>query len=74
MGRARKDFVVEGLVEIGPRADYFAFVDGHFLGHMLAQHAGVESVPGEYTRLGRARITVEWLEDDELTGEAFPTE
>jgi hypothetical protein len=28
---------------------------------------------GEYTRLGRARITVEWLEDDEATEEASPT-
>jgi hypothetical protein len=28
---------------------------------------------GEYTRLGRARITVEWLEDDEATEEATPT-
>ena len=73
MGRARKDFVVEGLIEVGPGADYFAFVDGHFLGRMLAQHAGVESAPNEYARLGRARITVEWLEDDEATEEASPT-
>jgi hypothetical protein len=59
MGRARREFVVEGVVEVGPHADYFAFVDGHFLGRMLAQHAGVEPQQGEYTRLGWARITVE---------------
>jgi hypothetical protein len=55
------------------RADYFIFFDGDFLGRVLAQHIGVESKSGEYTRLGRARITVEWIEDDELTEEASPT-
>jgi hypothetical protein len=69
----RRDFVVEGLIQIGPRAEYFAFVDGQFLGLMLAQHAGVKSKLGEYTQLGRARITVEWLEDGETIEEASPT-
>ena len=55
------------------RADCFIFFDGVFLGRVLAQHIGVESVPGVYTRLGRARITVEWLEDGEATEEASPT-
>jgi hypothetical protein len=67
MGQARRDFVVEGVIEIGPRADYFAFIDGEFLGRLLSHYAGVKPKDGEYTRLGRARITVEWLEDDEAT-------
>jgi hypothetical protein len=65
IGKARKDFVVEGLIEVGPRAHFFAFVDGEFLGRMLCQYAGTEPRENEYTKLGRARITVEWLEDDE---------
>lgn len=69
----RRDFSVEGLVEIGPRADYFVFLDGEQLGKLLSHRAGVKPVSGEYTRLGRARLTVEWLEDDELTEEASPT-
>jgi hypothetical protein len=72
MHEAHRDFVVEGLLEVGPRGDYFAFLDGDFLGRILSQHAGVEPKEGEYTRLGRARITVEWLED-EATEEGFPT-
>ncbi len=63
MGQKR-DFSIEGVVELGPRADYFLFFDGDFLGRILSEHAGIEPKEGEYTRLGRARITVEWLEDD----------
>ena len=74
MGSERRDFVAEGLLEIGPRADFFLFLDGDFLGRMRTQYAGVEPKPkGEYTRLGRARVTVEWLEDDEAAEEASPT-
>lgn len=69
----RRDFSEEGVVEVGPRADYFAFLDGEQLGKLLSHYAGVTPVSGEYTRLGRARITVEWLEDDEATEEASPT-
>lgn len=66
----RKNIVAEGLLEIGPRADFFLFFDGDFLGRLLTKSAGVEPNPkGEYTRLGRARITVEWLEDDEAVEE-----
>ena len=68
----RRDFAEEGLLEIGPRADFFIFFDGDYLGRLLSQHAGVEPKAGEYTRLGRARITVEWLADD-ATEEASPT-
>ena len=73
MEDARRVFVAEGLLELGPRADFFLFFDGEFLGRVLAQHIGVESVEGEYTRLGRARISVEWLADDEVSEEASPT-
>jgi hypothetical protein len=69
----RRDFSTEGVVEIGPRADYFLFLDGEQMGRVFSHQAGVQPVPGEYTRLGRARITVEWLEDDEATEEASPT-
>lgn len=67
MGEAveRANFVVEGTVEVGPRADFFVFMDGDFLGRLLMQHVGAEPEGGEYTRLGRARITVEWLEENQ---------
>ncbi len=72
MGRKREDFVVEGVIEIGPRADYFAFLDGDFIGHVFVKHAGgVEPKVGEYTRLGRVRMSVEWLED-EATEQSSP--
>ena len=67
--KQRRDFSVEGIVEVGPQADYFAFLDGEQLGRVLSQRSGVETKPYEYTRLRRARITVEWLEDDEATEE-----
>ncbi len=72
MSRTRRDFVGEGVLEIGPRADFFIFFDGDYLGRILSDRAGVESKADEYTRLGRARITVEWLED-EATEEASST-
>ncbi len=65
--------MTEGLIEVGLRDDFFAFVDGEMFGKLLSEHAGVQSVVGEYTPLGRARVTVEWLEGDELTEEASPT-
>ncbi len=67
MGRARRDFQVEGLIEVGPRGSYFAFVDGEFFGRILSHYAGIKAREGEYTKLGRARISVEWLEGDEAT-------
>jgi hypothetical protein len=69
----RRDFSVEGVVEIGPRADYFLFLDGEQLGKVFSQRSGVRPESGAYTWLGRARIIVEWLEDDEVTEEASPT-
>ncbi len=69
----RRDFSVEGVVEVGPRADYFVFLDGKQLGKIFSQRLGERPESGECTRPGRARITVEWLEDDEATEEASPT-
>ena len=69
----RRDFSVEGVVEIGSRADYFVFLDGKQLGKIFSQRLGERPESGEYTRPGRARITVEWLTDDEATEEASPT-
>jgi len=72
MGRARRDFKAEGLMELGPRNDFFVFLDGEMFGKILSERSGVESVEGQYNRLGRARITVEWLEDGEATEETSP--
>ncbi len=64
MGQVRKDFVVEGLVEVGPRTDYLLFVDGEQIGYLFLQHSGTEPKQNDYTPLGRARVRVEWLEDE----------
>jgi hypothetical protein len=71
MGRVRKDFVVEGLVEVGPRSDFLLFVDAEQIGYLFLQHSGTERKENEYTLLGRARVSVEWLEDG-ATEEASP--
>lgn len=55
-------FVREGLVEVGPKAQFFVFVDGEYLGEMLSEHFGVGAETG-YTSLGRLRVTVERLEE-----------
>jgi hypothetical protein len=54
--------IMEGIVEVGPKEDYFAFVDGEYLGALLRRHFGVGPERG-YTSLGRLRITVERLEE-----------
>ena len=72
MGPARKDFVVEGVVEVGPRSDFLLFVDAEQMGYLFLKHSGTERKEHEYTPLGRARVSVEWLED-EATEEASPT-
>lgn len=51
-------FVAEGSVELGPKEDFFVFVDGEYLGTLLRTHFGFEAETG-YTSLGRLRITVE---------------
>lgn len=55
-------FVREGIVEVGPKAQFFVFVDGDYLGELLSDHFGVDAETG-YTSLGRLRFTVERLEE-----------
>lgn len=73
MRQVRKNFVVEGLVEVGPRTDFLLFVDAEQIGYLFLQHSGIVPEENEYTPLGRARVSVEWLEDDEWSEETSPT-
>lgn len=61
-------FVADGSVELGPREDYFIFLEGEHLGTMLRKHFGVTAETG-YTPLGRLRITVERLSETNEPGE-----
>jgi hypothetical protein len=55
-------FVEEGKIEIGPKEEYFIFLDGEHLGKRLVDYF---QLPGDfgYCDLGRVRITVEQLEE-----------
>lgn len=55
-------FGADGSVELGPKEDYFIFLEGEHLGTMLRKHLGVNAETG-YTPLGRLRITVERLSE-----------
>ncbi|QIN78985.1 hypothetical protein GBA65_11135 [Rubrobacter marinus] len=55
-------FVAEGSVELGPKEDFFVFLDGEHLGSMLRRHFGAEAESG-YTPIGRLRVTVERVEE-----------
>ena len=59
-------FVREGIVEVGPKEQFFVFVDGEYLGAMLSDHFGVGTETG-YTSLGRLRFTVERLEEPDAS-------
>ena len=61
-------FVADGSVELGPKEDYFIFLEGEHLGTMLRKHFGVDAETG-YTSLGRLRITVERLSETTEPGE-----
>ena len=56
----RTKFVAEGKLEIGPKKEFFIFLDGDYVGKLLVDHF---KMPGElgYCDLGRVRITVEPL-------------
>lgn len=60
----RGDFVAEGKLEIGPKEQFFVFLDGEYLGQLLVNHF---DMPGEagYCDLGRVRITVEKLDKEQ---------
>ena len=68
----RGKFVTEGLMEVGPSEKFFLFLDGEHLGHLLLHHFRLPEERGD-TKIGRVRIAVERLEDDEVTEEASPT-
>jgi hypothetical protein len=68
----RGTFVAEGLMEVGPSEKFFLFLDGEHLGQLLLHHFRLPEERGD-TKIGRVRITVERLEDDEVTEEASPT-
>ncbi len=58
----RTEFVAEGQMQIGPSGQFFLFLDGEYLGHLLIKNFGLPEERG-YTDLGRVRVTVERLED-----------
>jgi hypothetical protein len=64
-------FVVEGDMQIGPQKQFFIFLDGEHLGQLVLRHRRIAEERGD-TKVGRVRVTVEWL-DDEFTEEASPT-
>jgi hypothetical protein len=55
------DFVAEGHMQLGPAEKYFVFLDGEYLGALVAEHFGIPEERG-YTEIGRVRVTVELLE------------
>ena len=57
----RERFVSEGKLEVGPKEQFFAMLDGEYLGKLLLERFGGAKEQG-YTDLGRVRVTVERLE------------
>ena len=55
-------YVVEGRLEIGPEELPLVFVDGEELGGLLLRRFP-NSFDGAYHRIGRVRVSVEWLEE-----------
>lgn len=54
-------YVAEGSVDLGPKENFFVFLDGEHLGTLLREHFGVAAETG-FTSLGQLRITVERLD------------
>jgi hypothetical protein len=48
-------FEAEGKLQVGPSKDYFAFLDGDFLGRLLLDHFGGEEEMGYTDPRPRAR-------------------
>ena len=55
-------FVIEGEVTMGPHR-YPIFVDSRVLGPTVIEYFQPQKI-GDYHRLGRARITIELLEEE----------
>ena len=49
-------------MQIGPSGQFFLFLDGEHLGHLLMKNFGLPE-ERSYTDLGRVRVTVERLEE-----------
>ena len=60
----RAKFVAEGKLQIGPKEEFFTFLDGEHLGKLPVRYFGLAGESG-YCDLGRVRITVERLEEGE---------
>ncbi len=58
----RGKFVAEGKMEIGPKEQFFVFLDGEHLGRLLVDHFGLAGEHG-YCDLGRVRVAVERLDE-----------
>jgi hypothetical protein len=56
---AQQDFVEEGALEVLPDS---VILDGKRLEELLMEHLHITQT-GKRIRLGRARITIEWLEE-----------
>jgi hypothetical protein len=56
---AQQDFVEEGALELLPDS---VILDGQRLEELLMEHLHITQT-GKRIRLGRARITIEWLEE-----------
>ena len=56
---AQQDFVEEGALEVLPDS---VILDGKRLEELLMEHLHITQ-SGKRIRLGRARITIEWLEE-----------
>jgi hypothetical protein len=56
------EFVAEGHLVVGPKEQFFLFLDGEHLGQLLLKHFGLPERRGD-TNLGRVRVTVERLEE-----------
>ena len=56
---AQQDFVEEGALEVLPDS---VILDGKRLEELLMEHLHITE-SGKRIRLGRARITIEWLEE-----------
>ena len=59
-------FVREGIVEVGPKAEFFVSLDGEYPGALLSDQFGAGSETG-YTPLGRVRVTVERIEEPDAS-------
>jgi hypothetical protein len=51
-------------MKVGPYEEFFIFLDGVFLADLMLRHYRLPAERG-YTDVGRVRVTIERLEDEE---------